>query len=512
VPKEQTLLDFKSLKKTADDGKVVTLSHPEGHQVNIAKGALSKPLLKQLDSMPLHQAGGSEEPIQPQAGPMSVEPSEEPPVVGFDLAKFNATPAVDQMSGAPAAGPALEEASGPMSSPENPTPAIDESGDPNAQSLYKHPFNTGEANAANAIEDAAGIEQRGYAKQAQLQNQGADAAQMTQQIFQANMAKRQKDMDDVDGDIRAGHINPNQVYGSGWESAGKHIAASIGLILGGIGGGQTGQGNPALNYLNKIIDNSIDSQKTDMVNKHNLLSAMSRQYGDLQQGELMTRAAMSNILANRISAAANQTNSQLIKSRAQVAIAPILQQRDQMLQRASVMGMLANKDGQLTPANQLQLKGMVGMASPDELKQATTELNKVNEVESLRSGLISSFKDLQGKIAGGSFTPLDRESAINTFAGPLVHLGEGRFNEELAKKQIAAILPAGGVSGVLEAPQTLANKFQRLNQLVDGFRAGTSTLDRLQVNVPRATGQPQPTKLKGHQGFYNKVPGGYAKQ
>ena len=51
---------WKDFKKTADDGNVATMAHPNGHSVKIVKGSLSPKLRKQLDALPLHQAEGTQ--------------------------------------------------------------------------------------------------------------------------------------------------------------------------------------------------------------------------------------------------------------------------------------------------------------------------------------------------------------------------------------------------------------------------------------------------------------------
>ncbi len=63
---------YKGFKKVSEDDKSVTMAHPNGHKLQIAKNGLSSKLRRQLSSLPLNQAEGSEEVLedpQDQAAP-----------------------------------------------------------------------------------------------------------------------------------------------------------------------------------------------------------------------------------------------------------------------------------------------------------------------------------------------------------------------------------------------------------------------------------------------------------
>ena len=95
---------------------------------------------------------------------------------------------------------------------------------------------------------------------------------------------------------------------------------AIGLFLGGIGGGLTGQGNPAMDFLNKQIDRDIEAQKADLGNKKTLLEANLRQFGNLRDATDMTRIQQTEIYKSQLAKAAMATGNPLIQARANAQI------------------------------------------------------------------------------------------------------------------------------------------------------------------------------------------------
>src|ERR1700722_471953 len=59
------MIDFKGFKKTHEDNKMATMSHPDGHSIKIVKASLSPENQKHLSKLPLHQANPDSAVSQP---------------------------------------------------------------------------------------------------------------------------------------------------------------------------------------------------------------------------------------------------------------------------------------------------------------------------------------------------------------------------------------------------------------------------------------------------------------
>lgn len=286
---------YKGFKKVEDNKDTATLAHENGHKITIVKKGLSGKLKKELSDLPLHQAEGSSEPIQAAGDNASV--------IGQD----SGLP--DQVGTAPASQPRniLSQAGPEGSSPAAPAnaapvpPPVDPNADINALPGGPERLKASELEAkgitdrANAQAKTAGD----FAKEQQ------DAA--TQTRFQ--LAGVRDNIDNVTKDILNNHINPNQYLEN--MSTGKKISTAIGLVLGGMGAATAGGSNPAMDFLNKQIERNLQAQQANISNKHNLLSALERQYGDKMTAANMFRAIDANVMASKMEQAGLQSQGTL---------------------------------------------------------------------------------------------------------------------------------------------------------------------------------------------------------
>lgn len=139
-------------------------------------------------------------------------------------------------------------------------------------------------------------------------------------------AKAEAEYNDVITKLQESKIDPKRYWSR--KSTGEKILATIGLILGGIGGGLQGTGrNAALEVLNREIEADIEAQKADIEKlkgmasgKQNLLSIMRQRFGDEKQAESAARLAGLQLAELDIKRIASQSNSEKIKANAQVAL------------------------------------------------------------------------------------------------------------------------------------------------------------------------------------------------
>lgn len=126
-------------------------------------------------------------------------------------------------------------------------------------------------------------------------------------------------------DMKNGHIDPSAYMNR--MSGGQKLSTAIGLILGGIGGGidRSGQ-NPAMDFLNKQIQNDLTAQIENRNNKNTIFNAMEKQYGNKKDALNMTHAFLIAKQMNDISQAAAKFGTPLAMARRDQALGPLQQE------------------------------------------------------------------------------------------------------------------------------------------------------------------------------------------
>jgi hypothetical protein len=146
------------------------------------------------------------------------------------------------------------------------------------------------------------------------------AQEQQMQMFQQKMKSYQDQADQLAQGVAASEIDPNRYMNS--KDTGGKIRTGIAILLGGAGQGLMGtQSNAVMDYINKQIDRDIDAQKANLGKKQSLLSNNLQIQGSLVQAENATRLQMASIVQGQISKIAAQTNSPILMSKAQAAIA-----------------------------------------------------------------------------------------------------------------------------------------------------------------------------------------------
>lgn len=322
------LPSYKGFKKVSDDKDKSVLAHENGHKITIVKKGLSKKLQKDLEALPIHQAEGSEEPIE--------APEEEVPGATGPAMGASSSIGAAQEPEAPPSNIMSSTMGGTPEAPANAAPQpTQEQEDPNA-SIKMVP---------GGEEKLAGIEGASKALQTQadtmagLQKNWAVAQEKAANDLKAQLAETINTRDMVTRDIMSNHIRPN-AYLQDMGVGGK-IATAIGLFLGGIGSAKTGQPNPALQFLNDQINRNLEAQKVEMGNKHNLLSALEKQYGDKLTAANMFRAIDANVTASKMEQAAMTSQSAQAKANALMGVGALKEQSAMYLRQANLAGLRA---------------------------------------------------------------------------------------------------------------------------------------------------------------------------
>jgi hypothetical protein len=357
-------LDFKSFKKVQENDKIATMQHHKGHQVQIVKASLSPHLRDQLAQLPLHQAEGSKEPVEePSFGPgeesatdrateqvMTHIPQAVVPWGGGPDKKGKYTLFNPQDQSPPDAPNQLVKPSsstGILSAlkqePPPPAPPTPEEIAKQQQQQMDEAINAapGGATTMKALGEAA-QGKKDYAGKVitATENQSQDLAKGAAKILADNTAMN-NEHNLIVKEMRGKVIRPDAYFSD--MKAPQKIATAIGLILGGIGGGQTGQENPALKFVMKQIDNNLEGQKANMANRHNLLSALQHQYGNNIVAENMYRSVIAAKTASDLQGAAAVNMSKQAEAERLNGVAALEQYAAQTKQRAQ----LYNAVGQL---------------------------------------------------------------------------------------------------------------------------------------------------------------------
>ncbi len=344
-------LNLSKFKKVSADKDHTVMRDTRGNEIKVAHKMLTPALREQLSQLPVHLAEGGkvEDPKQPivvnvnngaqpaapsatdamgqayagsMAPPTVVEPPADPMGAAYAGAynKDAAAQASQQSalaSGQPTSAPApviapqatapiapAPQAQAPTAMAATPTPVKEA---PDAAQLGFAKEQAGIRGEAQAIGREGNAE-------AAVQAQSLRVQQAAQTDFQDRVARKQKEIDALNDDVRKGHIDPHKYMGS--LTTGQKIFTAIGLLMGGIGGGILKQENPAMKFINQEIDRDIEAQKEQLGSKKTLLSANMAQLQDMRAAAELTKAMQLSMVSTQLQMEAAKSKDPLAKARA----------------------------------------------------------------------------------------------------------------------------------------------------------------------------------------------------
>lgn len=430
-------LDLAKFKKTEDDGSYATLKHASGHQLRIAKYALSPEHREMLNNLETVKPKGKPEQQEAQAETKMADGGKIPggngsPAIDSKKAKAMETttsgdpiyegaksainslisPEPKKMAdgGDPAPGGASGEWTPPTGTqtginnggyvPSAPDPvqiqseqasaplppvvapqAIPGQETPNLQHGYSQALKAGQQEV-NAIKEKSGAEaQAAKDQQEMLTPQFLLAGKANALIAEQQHALKTWQ---EQPEINEGRLMANR-------STGSKIANAIGLLAGGMSSGTLGGENPAVKAINENIARDIDQQKANLSNKQSLFQAYNHILGNAKDAQAMTAAVMSQKYANDIKlAAANaatpMARAEMLKqaSNMEMQAAPAFQQ---MAMRQTLMDM-RNTAGPLNmdPAQLVQY-----YVPAEHQKQAFTEIDRAKDTRNMGESIMTAF-------------------------------------------------------------------------------------------------------------------------
>lgn len=406
----------------------------------------------------------------------------------------------------PAAQPMLAQANGPIpeSGPEI-TPDQRAQEFPEAQAHPElqrgganpsNPYGTGDASqifGQGLNEQRQGIldESNALSQEAQAENKALQEGIAKQQeqvkTFEQRNAELNQERQGFIQDIQNQHIDGNRYLNN--MGGGQKVRTAIGLILGGMGGGLTHQANPALQFLQKQIENDIDAQKAELGKKQNLLGANIQQYRNIRDAMDMTRVMQSDIISNQLKAAAAQSKDPLVKARAMQAVGQLDQQASQTIMGITMRQMafqgiqgatqgLSNPG--VGPAQKILMLQKAGVMESGEAANAVKELKEAQGTVRARDNLLSAFDQIAklNTVGNRTMSPLQSKSQIAALRDPLLaSLSKdtaGRFTET-DSKFIGSLFPS-----VTDSSETIARKRSALHKLVSE-KMNFPALDQYQI-------------------------------
>ena len=414
--------DFKKIDSTATH---TIFQHPDGHTIQVAHEGLDPSLRKQMREIPIQKksameklreerqprklAEGTDEPITledednqlakqaramqeakqsltgPPGLPVSEIPAEITTPTGAKISALSYTPAPTEQ----AAQPVLENF------------PIDQGAEQAKQEAPALPPITGEEPELKAISQY----EKGGREIAEAQK--LKAVQEIESINQANdqkmarMLEIRNQEDRINSEIQTlekaraeQKIDPNRYMGS--RSTVQKVFQTIGLILGGIGSGLTGQPNLAYKVLESNIERDIDQQKSDIETTNNLLGAYYKKLGNLKDAENMVRLDYLSQVDSAAKKAAAQTAGMEAQGRLNQFLATTAERRQLILSQLAE----SRADAQLATRARMgieptlfEMGRLIQRHVPEKLRD---EANKeVQRYAKLKSGLstVSNIMD-----------------------------------------------------------------------------------------------------------------------
>lgn len=358
--------------------------------------------------------------------------------------------------------------------------------------------------ALAATGQAAQGQQIAQAAQANI-NAAVELQKANQDNFEELSGKRQ----DLMEDLANAHIDPNRYINN--MSTGQRIMSGIGLILGGAGG----NGNMALDFLNKQIDRDIMAQHAELGKKENLLSANMNDFKNFEDARDFTKVNMNDILSAQMKQQAakfqgTQAAANLLNTAGQLD-----QQNSQLFGQLSMRRTLlqggANAPGAEVPP-EMKIRGLIP-AGPEQDKYFT-QLGQAQSTVKARDNLINAFDQVakMQTIGNRLANPVQSKSQINALVEPLTaglsKETAGRYTEQDANaiKTLFPTMTDNAETVAKKRAQMIKTATEKMNYPeLKSIGIDTESMG----NSKAMAGAPEIKTLNGVR--YQKVQGGWKK-
>lgn len=285
-------------------------------------------------------------------------------------------------------------------------------------------------------------------------------------------------------------IDPNRVWNN--SSTGSKISAGIGLILGGIGSGLTGQPNLAANMINNLIERDIDAQKSDQSKAMNAWKMNRESLGNDLAANLATQNQMYTALKYQMQKAATQAGSDVVLARASGANALIDQQIAQNRMKMSMiqqgMGVGSEQRGGFSGHDPSIL--VPQLVPPDRQKEVFSEIERAQVTRRQSGNIMNAFDKAaqdQSLFSKNIIPGVEsaQRKALKTELGPTFQSLEGTVRQAAMDNMEHNILPQVG-----DSTETTAVKRDALQQYLKSAQSAPTAkgfgidLSKFQTTAP----------------------------
>lgn len=503
---------YKGFKKVAEDEGSARLQHENGHELSIAKSGLSKKHKAALEKLPLYQANGTENQDEQQPSEIdklknwSSQQSQELQDVGREIKQEIAQ---DIVAGATEQKPPTFTEQLELAHPSQPAPHPGLSSHRNVLS-QQQPLQTQSALAPqtldpNAVELTTADQQTLAPEQTNLLKQGEQqdklrelaekqpeeippASQLPQptaptkppkyaslmdlaadpnqpesirvEALIQEQIRLQKEYEIQMADFRNLMMNKPEsaraTVFSKRDTWGK-IGVVVGLLLGGMSSGITGKGNPAMELLNKEIEDEANRQKNSTEQQMNLFKMNLQMLGDQRQALLNTQnqiREMAQLKADEIlgktgSSPQTRMAGQALYAENRAKMAKANAERAQLqISQAMKQKYQAGVIGEIPDVNDPWIERAVRIQNPDGtmvkryvkdksmMQEASREFSQVRELRDLIN-TINNFNKIHGMTTG---IPLIGSKDENEQAKSLNEQAQAKITELMSGK-MGAVRP-----------------------------------------------------------------------
>jgi len=258
-----------------------------------------------------------------------------------------------------------------------------------------------------------------------------------------------------------GKIDPNRFMSQNYSSIVDKLRLGLGLLIGGLGGPD----NQVQKSLDTLIERDIDSQKKEMENRDNLLSAYYKKLGSMKEAENMLRLhhmSMLDMEAKKLGAKATgmkaqgqlmQFTSDIMAKRQDLKNQIATQQADaEMMRRMQVGQQLSLPEvGRLI---ETKIPESARKEAREELKQHAKLVSGINRISQISDQIFE-----QSRIAARLGKPFDSTKTLKALQVQLVPViklmtKEGKFTDQdfkmLVEPQIPSIMTSRDAANTLK--------------------------------------------------------------
>jgi hypothetical protein len=298
-------------------------------------------------------------------------------------------------------------------------------------------------------------------------------------------------------------IDPSRVWGE--PGSARRITATIGLILGGFGG----PNNPAMNVLNKLVEQDIRAQEANLANQRNVLGYNIDLLKSREEGIRLRRAQHFDYLASRLGEEAAKFEGTKAGLQARQAAEEFAlkaaQEKNEIIERQANQRLIAAKTMMAEQEEQTRQEE----ARATELERANLVIGKLNDAVNV----IDTHKNIFGQSTAVGYAGQVGASLIPGSPGALLQNSLETVKQNLSLEKLSELRrqskTGGGVGNVTEREwenlgkavanlDTFTTEAQLKKNLKDVLRQYQAIKSRLEKGVSKTRANiaaPSPSTL-----------------